>query len=104
MHGHAEVDINKAVTVGADAVTLGGSSGSGGSGAAQDMEVEKDARATARDMLLSLPGINVHNFRAVMDKVENIAELSTLSEKELATLIGSVNAKKLFNFFRRRTL
>lgn len=63
---------------------------------------EKDLKATAQEMLLSLPCINVHNFRAVMDRVESIAELSTLSELDLTPLLGSGNAKKLFTFFRRR--
>ena len=53
-------------------------------------------------MLLSLPCITVHNFRAVMERVESIAELSKLSEAQLSPMLGAVSAKKLFQFFRRK--
>jgi hypothetical protein len=65
------------------------------------MGEEGSFEATAREILLSLPGINVHNFRAVMNSVSNLAELSLLTEDQLQPLIGHVNAKKLFHFFRR---
>lgn len=53
-------------------------------------------------MLLSLPCITVHNFRAVMEKVDSIAELSQLTEAQLSPLLGAASAKKLFYFFRRK--
>ena len=53
-------------------------------------------------MLLALPCVNSHNFRNIMDNVDSIAELSKLTEIELAPLVGPGNAKKLFYFFRRR--
>lgn len=53
-------------------------------------------------MLLSLPCITVHNFRAVMDRVESIAELSKLTEAQLSPMLGAVSAKKLFQFLRRK--
>jgi hypothetical protein len=113
MHGHADVDVHKAVSCGADnnnnTNTGGTSNNSVGNttNSVTDNGTEQghdDARAAAREMLLSLPGVNVHNFRAVMDKVENIAELSKLTESQLSELLGPGNAKKLYHFFRRRTL
>jgi hypothetical protein len=63
------------------------------------MVADESARASAREMLLSLPGINVHNFRDVMNSVTNLAELSAMSVEQLEPLIGPVNAKKLYSFF-----
>ncbi len=60
---------------------------------------EDSARASARDILLSLPGISVHNFRDIMNNVNNLAELSAMTEQQLMPLIGPVNAKKLVTFF-----
>lgn len=57
-----------------------------------------DARMTAHDILLSLPGINVHNFRDVMNVVNSLSDLLDMSEESMCQLIGSVNGKKLFAF------
>lgn len=51
------------------------------------------------DVLKKLPGINEHNFRKVLEKVDSLAELSRLSLDELTALIGKVCAKKLHAFF-----
>lgn len=59
----------------------------------------QDMEATARDILLSLPGINNTNVRGVIDNVEDLAHLSNMSVAELTPLIGPVNAKKLVAFF-----
>ena len=59
------------------------------------------ARMTAQDMLLSLPGINVHNFREVIKHVVNLSDLFDLSEAKMCELIGSVNGKKLFSFINQ---
>jgi DNA excision repair protein ERCC-4 len=56
---------------------------------------------TPQDLLLSLPGINTNNFRAVMNNVTDIAELSRLSLQQLTPLIGPANARKLFSFFKQ---
>lgn len=67
-------------------------------------EVQEDsARASARDILLSLPGINVHNFRDVMNSVTNLAELSAMTEQQLSPLVGPVNARKLFAFLTQNS-
>lgn len=106
---HEEVDVSKAVAAGslqfpaADAHCDANSdyiagTGAGTVAAAASMSSE-DARSSAREVLLSLPGITVHNFRAVMAAVTNLAELSAMSEEQLRALIGQANAKKLYTFF-----
>lgn len=60
---------------------------------------EEGARASAREILLSLPGVNVYNFRNIMAAVTNLAELSCMSVEQLQPLIGIANAKKLYTFF-----
>lgn len=59
---------------------------------------KEDARMIAHDILLSLPGINVHNFRDVMNAVNSLSDLLDMSEESMCQLIGSVNGKKLFAF------
>ena len=59
---------------------------------------KEDVRMIAHDILLSLPGINVHNFRDVMNAVNNLSDLLNMSEESMCQLIGSVNGKKLFAF------
>lgn len=54
---------------------------------------------SSMDVLKKLPGINEHNFRKVLAKVDTLAELSRLSLDELTQLIGKVCAKKLHTFF-----
>jgi hypothetical protein len=101
---HEEVDVEKAVSVGSvmDQQNQGEDGGGhGGIGVGYGFS-EADARTTAQDILLSLPGINVHNYREVMSKVINLADLSKMTEVQLQPLIGPSNAKKLVSFFRQR--
>lgn len=60
---------------------------------------EDSARTSAREILLTLPGINVHNFREVLNNVNCLADLSAMTEQQLLPLIGPINAKKLCAFF-----
>ena len=73
--------------------------GSGGG-----VDAEQDHRLVAQEMLLSLPGINVHNIREVMNKVSNLAQLTKMSEVELTPIIGPGNAKKLVAFCRQKVM
>eukprot|EP01038_Epipyxis_sp_PR26KG_P009087 gene9087-12256_t len=88
---HEEVDVMKAVS-------LGGV----GENNESDIREEEDARINAQEILLTLPGINPLNYSEIINKVENIAELSKMSENELSPLIGPINAKKLVAYFRQR--
>ncbi len=95
---HEHVDIHKAVSVGAvfNSEDIRGDEGDG--------RDDHEAATAAQEILLSLPGINVHNFREVMSSVENLCELSKMSEVQLTPLVGPVSAKKLCAFFRQRRL
>ncbi|XP_064605253.1 DNA repair endonuclease XPF-like [Liolophura sinensis] len=56
-----------------------------------------------QDMLLKMPGINSRNYRQVMNKVESIAELSSLSQEYLTELLGnSGNAESLWKFLHQQ--
>ena len=78
----------------------------GGGSLTQDAEGEEegDAKHLSKDILFSLPGRNENNFRNVVSKVLNSAELSKMSEAALVPLIGPANAKKLHSFLNMRSL
>lgn len=53
-------------------------------------------------MLLRMPGVNSKNYRQIMNKVQDLAELCTFSETELTSIMGhSQNAKQLWNFLHK---
>lgn len=54
---------------------------------------------SAVDVLKKLPGISEHNYRKVLAKVESLADLSRMTQDELAAIIGKGGAKKLHAFF-----
>ena len=54
--------------------------------------------ASRADALMRLPGVNATNYRAVVREVDSLAELATLPERRLATLIGTANAAQLHRF------
>ena len=91
MYRHEEVDVDRAVAVGAELVATSG----------EGVVDEADMGATARDILLSLPGITVHNFRAVMARVDSVSELTNLSKEEMIDLLGIANATKLYEFIHQ---
>ncbi|XP_045675527.1 DNA repair endonuclease XPF [Phyllostomus hastatus] len=52
-----------------------------------------------QDFLLKMPGVNAKNCRSVMSHVKNIAELASLSQDKLASILGNAaNAKQLYDF------
>eukprot|EP01035_Chromulina_nebulosa_P017526 gene17526-23088_t len=63
-----------------------------------------DNRQTAIEILLSIPGIDKSNYHEIVKHVNNLKELSKLSESDLAPLIGPINAKKTINFFKQRVI
>lgn len=88
----------KTLSAGAAAVSARAQRGS----AAGELS-EESARASAQEVLLSLPGVNVHNYRDIMNAVTNLAELSTMTVEQLQPLVGPVNGKKLHSFFWQNT-
>ncbi|XP_004466678.1 DNA repair endonuclease XPF [Dasypus novemcinctus] len=52
-----------------------------------------------QDFLLKMPGVNAKNRRSLMNHVKNIAELATLSQDKLTSILGNAaNAKQLYDF------
>nr|XP_005591344.2 DNA repair endonuclease XPF [Macaca fascicularis] len=55
--------------------------------------------AGPQDFLLKMPGVNAKNCRSLMHHVKNIAELATLSQDKLTSILGNAaNAKQLYDF------
>ncbi|XP_052615512.1 DNA repair endonuclease XPF isoform X2 [Peromyscus californicus insignis] len=52
-----------------------------------------------QDFVLKMPGINAKNCRSLMNQVKNIAELVSLSQERLTSILGHAgNAKQLHDF------
>ncbi|KAM9124910.1 DNA repair endonuclease XPF [Pangshura tecta] len=52
-----------------------------------------------QDFLLKIPGVNAKNCRVLMNHVNSISELVTLSQDKLLEILGNaVNAKQLYDF------
>ena len=64
----------------------------------EDLSNSEGADPTARDVLLSLPGINSQNCYAVMRSVRNIQELCQRRRSDLEDLVGVENGRKLYTF------
>ena len=62
---------------------------------------EDEVNEVARDMLLRLPGVNVHNARRIMRECDSLAELAQMSRDDLRRIAGPVTGQKLFTFFRQ---
>jgi DNA excision repair protein ERCC-4 len=67
-----------------------------------DDEEEDEVNEAARDMLLRLPGVNVHNARNIMKECDRIAELAEMPRDQLRKIAGPVTGQKLFTFFRQK--
>jgi DNA excision repair protein ERCC-4 len=93
---HEEVDVEKAMEI--------GRSESVEALLKQDLndDEEDEVNEAARDMLLRLPGVNVHNARRIMRECDSLAELSEMTRDELRKVAGPVAGQKLFTFFRQR--
>lgn len=60
---------------------------------------KEDFNPGPKALLRSLPGVDSQNMPNVMRNVKSVADLMVLSEKEMATLLGStVKAKALYEF------
>ncbi|XP_008072787.1 DNA repair endonuclease XPF isoform X2 [Carlito syrichta] len=52
-----------------------------------------------QDFLLKMPGVNAKNCHSLMNHIKNIAELATLSQDRLTSILGNAaNAKQLYDF------
>lgn len=93
---HEEVDVERAVEVGkneSEEFLLQPDSKDG---------EEDEINETARDMLLRLPGVNVHSARKIMQNCDSLAELSEMSRDDLRRIAGPITGQKLFTFFRQK--
>ena len=92
---HEEVDVEKAIEVGrSESVDL----------FLQEAgdDDEDEVNEAARDMLLRLPGVNVHNARKIMNECDSLAELAEMPKDRLKKIAGPVTGQKLFAFFRQK--
>ena len=96
---HQEVDVDKAIEIGAnetlDELILGED------GYNNEDEDNNGANDAAKNMLLRLPGVTAHNARKIMSECDSIASLSVKSREELRRIAGPVAGQKLFTFFRK---
>lgn len=96
---HDEVDVEKAVEVGRNdsvEVLLSGQR----SNQVEDEE-EDEINEAARDMLLRLPGVNVHSARRIMRECNSLADLIGMSRMDLRKIAGPVAGQNLFTFFNQ---
>ncbi|CAI5709940.1 unnamed protein product [Peronospora farinosa] len=90
-----EPDMNAAAALGNGLLVDGAAQGSSAEGGL----ASNYYNTSSIDVLKKLPGINEHNYRTVLAKVKNLADLSSQSLDELTKLLGKVNGKKLHSFF-----
>ncbi|RWS01707.1 DNA repair endonuclease XPF-like protein [Dinothrombium tinctorium] len=55
-----------------------------------------------KDFLLSIPGVNLYNVYAIMNRANSIAELCEKTEEDLVSIIGNKqNAETIYKFFHQ---
>jgi DNA excision repair protein ERCC-4 len=69
---------------------------------AEGDESPDEVNEAARNVLLSLPGVNVHTARRIMDECDTLAELVEMSRDDLRRIAGPITGQKLFTFFRQK--
>jgi DNA excision repair protein ERCC-4 len=92
---HEDVDVDLAMEFGRD------ESAEALLQAKDDSGEEDEINEAARDMLLRLPGVNVHSAGRIMRECDSIAELAEMDRMELRRIAGPVTGQKLFRFFRQ---
>jgi len=98
---HEEVDVAKAIEIGkADSLeALLGTNPPGDGG--EEEEEEDEINEAGRDMLLQLPGVNVHIARRIMQECDSLADLMAMDRDKLRAVAGPVTGQKLFTFFHQ---
>lgn len=67
-----------------------------------DTEWSEKYSHNPQDFLLKMPGVSIKNYRRIMNKVENLAELCSLSEDQLAEIMDNKSsAKLLYDFINK---
>lgn len=97
---HEEVEVAKAIEIGkADSLESLLKTDELGEGVKDDEEDE--INEAGRDMLLQLPGVNVHIARRIMQECDSLADLIALNRDQLRAVAGPVTGQKLFTFFHQ---
>jgi DNA excision repair protein ERCC-4 len=63
---------------------------------------DDEVNEVARDILLRLPGVNHEAARRIVQEVDSLADLCTLSRDDLRRIVGPSNGQKLFTFLRQK--
>eukprot|EP00977_Amphora_coffeiformis_P017512 scaffold5771_cov171-Amphora_coffeaeformis.AAC.29 len=99
---HEEVDVEKAMEIGRNESVEALLRADKSKGGEEGEEEEDEINESAREMLLRLPGVNVHAARRIMEEVDTLAELALLSREELRKIAGPIVGQKLFTFFHQK--
>ena len=99
---HHTVEIFKTIKSSFDEPEVSQAIAAGTSTSSSTDDSEYNSSETAQEILLSLPGITIHNFRKVMDTVDSISELTQLSCKQLISILGNTCGKQLYFFFHQQ--
>ena len=93
---HEEVDVTKAIEIGKsdslESLLRTDQSADGGG----DDDEEDEINEAGRDMLLQLPGVNVHIARRIMQECDSLADLIAMNRDQLRAVAGPVTGQKLF--------
>eukprot|EP00002_Diphylleia_rotans_P028659 TRINITY_DN5790_c0_g1_i9.p1 TRINITY_DN5790_c0_g1~~TRINITY_DN5790_c0_g1_i9.p1 ORF type:complete len:868 (-),score=195.83 TRINITY_DN5790_c0_g1_i9:150-2753(-) len=76
-----EPDATKAIAVGMESATT------------------EEFNLTPQEILKKIPGVTQQNIHAIMNRVENLYELSKMSRRDLDALVGPRSAAVIFQFF-----
>ena len=91
---HEEVDVTKAIEIGKsdslESLLQTDQSADGGD------DEEDEINEAGRDMLLQLPGVNVHIARRIMQECDSLADLIAMNRDQLRAVAGPVTGQKLF--------
>lgn len=90
---HDEVDVERAMEIGRNELE---------DSLFETSSENDELNEVARDMLLRLPGVNIHSARKIMQNCDCLAELCDMSRDELRRVAGPVTGQKLFTFFRQK--
>jgi len=67
------------------------------------LDDEERYNSLAQDVLIRMPGVTFKNYKLIMNNVENLQELTRLTEEEIAKIIeNSKQAALLYNFIHKR--
>ena len=88
---HEEVDVTRAIEIGkADSVESLLTTEMPGK------DEEDEINEAGRDMLLQLPGVNVHIARRIMQECDSLADLISMTRDQLRAIAGPIVGQKLF--------